>query len=206
MTEEEVRKLLKDEFHKKLKEYGINIEELPIQIRKDSIPKSEVEKSGIILDLLCRIKKGLVFIAKAGYRVVGIIFLLYNLYGPFEFLGEVIIPGSIPEVREIAAITRKEIIEGYNYLTPYERNEPESFVAFNRKWETLQPEEYRKYISSFRESTMDDFVYKIENPSEWQFISASGIRKDILASSTNISISSSASSSASPSPEDIEKT
>jgi hypothetical protein len=206
MTKDEVRKLINTEFPEQLKKYGVKIDEIPIQIQQEALSKGDFENSASILQFLGRVKEGCVFLAKRGAKFVSIIFILAKLYSPFvEFIGELIVPNSMPDVKKIAAITREGIIEGYDYLTAHERHEPETFIAFNNKWEAYKPEDYTRYTDRLRGSTMEDFVYQIDDPMDWQFIPASGVGSDFLSASTNVFISPSASSSASPSPEDTEE-
>jgi hypothetical protein len=206
MTPDEVRQIVKAELSKQLESLGLNIDQLPIEIRMDSLLRGDFEQNGGIFQLLGRIRYGWLFLKKIGGRVVAVILLLATLHGVYglcEFIGDLIIPGKLPDTKRIASLVREGIIRGYGSLTSDERNEPETFVVYNSKWAD-QPEEHQQYLSSMRYSTVDNFLSKVRDPLDWSFVSSSGVSRDILTSSTNISISS-ASSSASPSPEDTEE-
>lgn len=173
MNKDEIRKIVIEELKDKLQQ--LNLTENNVEVWEKNPSNEELDKKGLVLDQFATVKDKIVWALKKGAQIVGLVVFLFGPYGTVQFIGEVLVPGTIPDVKELAQITRQGAINIVRNELPHE---PAKFVMISQSWTHLDENQYHETLKELQDPSkkkMQDFVRR----NDITLVSSSGITDQI---------------------------
>ena len=146
MTDEEIRKIVREECAQIIKD--ANLTDNDIIIKKDQLPsKHETDQHGLTsLDVLKKRDNVVIMIGKKGLRVISIVAVLWTVIRVGSMF---VFEKQLPDAVDLAQRARQGLIEYASNTRKQEPDTPETWIVVSPFWKNFNDTQYKTKVHEY---------------------------------------------------------